>query len=455
MPGRGPCRPLRRSACSRRVAAVADVIDRRRRTGRHAARRRTRAASASRSRCSSAGPSPATAPGRSACTPPCSPRSNRRGSPSGCSPRRCAWGAARRAAGGRPLGVVRFDALAARFPFVATLPQAATESALGADAPEPLRGARVMAVIPRDTGVVVRAAHLGRVIEFESGIVVVAGGGGARDLVYRPGRVRVREYRDRYLMADVAAAGRPDDEVAVVNLDPAGVLESFPLPGGRRRFVAWDAPGADDEADARAERLRVALARRGEEAAAERRAGGDVVRRAAGRRAAPAQRAGVRDRRHGARGEPDRRSGHEPRSARCRDPRPAAGGVGAHRRRARRRAATLGRAPAARRRARAAAMATREHRARPAAAAAPTRCGERRCARCSPGRRDACSPAPTRWASTPTPDPTEVAPQHPPSPCAISGWRMPCVRAQRMRPIGPVAPKPLQGPCVSRRGRRP
>jgi 2-polyprenyl-6-methoxyphenol hydroxylase-like FAD-dependent oxidoreductase len=170
---------------------------------------------------------------------------------------------------GRLLGTVRFDALAARFPFVATLPQTTTESALGADAPEPLRGARVMAVMPRDTGVVVRAAHLGRVIEFESGIVVLAGGGGARDLVYRPGRVSVREYRDRYLMTDAAAAGRTDDEVAVVHLDPDGVLESFPLPGGLRRFVAWDAPGADDEPDARAERLRLALARRGEEAAAE------------------------------------------------------------------------------------------------------------------------------------------------------------------------------------------
>ena len=170
---------------------------------------------------------------------------------------------------GRLLGTVRFDALAARFPFVATLPQTTTESALGADAPEPLRGARVMAVIPRGAGVVVRAAHLGRVVEFESGIVVVAGGGGARDLVYRPGRVAVREYRDRYLMTDAAAAGRSDDEVAVVHLDPDGVLESFPLPGGLRRFVAWDAPGADDAIDARTERLRTALARRGEEAAAD------------------------------------------------------------------------------------------------------------------------------------------------------------------------------------------
>ncbi|KAF2420856.1 NAD(P)/FAD-dependent oxidoreductase [Microbacterium sp. B35-30] len=169
---------------------------------------------------------------------------------------------------GRLLGTVRFDALTARFPFVATLPQTSTEEAVGVDAPEPLRGARVMAVIPQARGVVVRATHLGRVIEFESRIVVVAGGGGARDLVYRPGRVTVREYRDRYLMTDAAVDGRPDDEVAVVHLDRDGVLESFPLPGGLRRFVAWDVPGGDDAPEARTARLRDALTRRGEEAAA-------------------------------------------------------------------------------------------------------------------------------------------------------------------------------------------
>ena len=170
---------------------------------------------------------------------------------------------------GRLLGTVRFEDLAARFPFVATLPQAMTEAVLGADAPEALRGAHVMAVIPRPGGVVVRAGHLGRIIEFESRLVVVAGGAGGRGLVYRPGAVHERAYDDRYLMTDAATAGRADDEVAVVHLDPEGVLESFPLPGGRRRFVAWDAPGADDGPEARTERLRDALERRGEQDAAE------------------------------------------------------------------------------------------------------------------------------------------------------------------------------------------
>ncbi|MEV4686519.1 FAD-dependent oxidoreductase [Microbacterium sp. LWH3-1.2] len=168
---------------------------------------------------------------------------------------------------GRVLGTVRFDVLSARFPFVATLPQATTESVLGTAAPSPLRGAYVLAVIPRRDSVVVRAGLLGRPIESESRIVVVAGGGAARDLVYRSDAVPARAYRDRYLMTD--AATDADDELAVIHLDPDGVLESFPLPGGRRRFVAWDAPGSEDAPEARAQRLRDALGRRGEEAAAE------------------------------------------------------------------------------------------------------------------------------------------------------------------------------------------
>src|SRR5690606_28810506 len=49
---------------------------------------------------------------------------------------------------GRLLGTVRFDRLAARFPFVATLPQPATEAALGAGAPAAVRGVTVTSVRP-------------------------------------------------------------------------------------------------------------------------------------------------------------------------------------------------------------------------------------------------------------------------------------------------------------------
>ncbi|MCP2635585.1 FAD-dependent monooxygenase [Microbacterium sp. HD4P20] len=169
---------------------------------------------------------------------------------------------------GRALGAVQFDELSTRFPFVATLPQAATEAVLAEAAPEPLRGATVMAILPRPDGVRVRAGVLGRPVEQTSGIVVVASGSGGRDLVYRPRAVPVREYRDRYVMTDAETAARDDAEVAVVHLDPSGVLESFPLPDGRRRFVAWDPPGADPDPGALVERMRAALAQRGEAAVA-------------------------------------------------------------------------------------------------------------------------------------------------------------------------------------------
>ncbi|MGX1703613.1 FAD-dependent oxidoreductase [Microbacterium sp. NPDC055357] len=163
--------------------------------------------------------------------------------------------------GDRLLGVVRFDRIPARFPFVATLPQSATEAALAARTPAPVRGSRVTAVLPRGDRVLVRSSVDGRTVEREPRIVVVATGAGGRDLVFRQSAARVHAYPDRYVMADAAAPGPPD--IAVVHLDAGGVLESFPLPGGRRRFVASDAADADPEPAARLARLRAAVAARG------------------------------------------------------------------------------------------------------------------------------------------------------------------------------------------------
>ncbi|GMA29557.1 FAD-dependent oxidoreductase [Arenivirga flava] len=163
--------------------------------------------------------------------------------------------------GGRLLGTVRFDRLPTRFPFVATLPQSATEAALAADAPEVRRSVAVTSV--RNDGDRVRVETDGEALLAR--VAIVAAGTRARDLVYRPGALRVRRYPDQYLMADLAAPGGP---VAVVHLDGGGVLESFPLPDGRRRFVAWDASPTDDAPDARTERMRVALDQRGERTAA-------------------------------------------------------------------------------------------------------------------------------------------------------------------------------------------
>ena len=184
---------------------------------------------------------------------------------------------------GRTLGEVRFDRLHARHPFVATLPQSATEAALAGaaaawGAPPPRRGAAVTSVRSRGgadggaAGAVEVTLDAGE--SLAARIVVVAGGLRSRALLPALGgetRVRRTPYPDRYLMTDTADVSG-DGNRAVVHLDPRGVLESFPLPRGRRRYVAWvgAAPGdraperAGDpaEADAAMARLRTAVAER-------------------------------------------------------------------------------------------------------------------------------------------------------------------------------------------------
>ncbi|WP_315552777.1 NAD(P)/FAD-dependent oxidoreductase [Microbacterium aurum] len=138
------------------------------------------------------------------------------------------------------LGTVRFDRLSLRFPFVATLPQPATEAALGHGGAPVVRGETVTAIRRDGDRVRVLSSGADGQREWDAAVVVVAGGSAARDLVYRPGAIAVRHYPDRYLMVDAPVPERADAETAVVTLAPGGVLESFPLPGGRRRFVAWD-----------------------------------------------------------------------------------------------------------------------------------------------------------------------------------------------------------------------
>jgi 2-polyprenyl-6-methoxyphenol hydroxylase-like FAD-dependent oxidoreductase len=174
-------------------------------------------------------------------------------------------------ADGRVLGTVRFDRLSRRFPFVATLPQSGTERILAGRAPAALRGAVVTAVKPSDTGVTVRANVAGHITERTAPLVVVATGASGRGLVFRADATPTTHYPDRYLMSDAPAAPGSDPGVAVVNLAPGGVLESFPLPGGQRLYVAWVDSSVrpdDDHAEARLARLRQAMVERGEPVAA-------------------------------------------------------------------------------------------------------------------------------------------------------------------------------------------
>ena len=159
-------------------------------------------------------------------------------------------------ADGRTLATIRFDRLRARHPFVAALPQSDTVEVLTELAPAVSRGVRVTAVRADGAGVRVQAVGPTGEVDLRAGIVVVASGWAGRELVYRPGAVHTHHYPDRYAMVDVAA---PGDATALVHLERGGVVESFPLPEGRRRLVAW--AGRADVPDA-ADFLRAALADR-------------------------------------------------------------------------------------------------------------------------------------------------------------------------------------------------
>lgn len=154
---------------------------------------------------------------------------------------RIARGEAR--ADGRVLAEIRFDRLRARHPYVAALPQSDTVEVLTALAPPVRRGVGVTSLHQERDGV---RAQLDDGGEIRAGAVVVATGWSGRDLVYRPGAVRTHHYPDRYVMADVVASGGP---VARVHLERSGVVESFPLPDGRRRLVAWAGTGEVTDAD--------------------------------------------------------------------------------------------------------------------------------------------------------------------------------------------------------------
>jgi 2-polyprenyl-6-methoxyphenol hydroxylase-like FAD-dependent oxidoreductase len=180
-------------------------------------------------------------------------------------------------AGGRRLGVVRFDRLASRHPYVATLPQHATEAALAATAAQwgaapARRGATALHVRAHREAVEVEFGTPGgraddglgppqRSHRESARIVVIAGGSRARALSPLTAAARIRPYPDRYLMTD-APDTSDDGDAAVVRLEPDGVLESFPLPGNMRRYVAWVPSGGVEHGPSAADRLAHAVARR-------------------------------------------------------------------------------------------------------------------------------------------------------------------------------------------------
>ncbi|MCO1338618.1 hypothetical protein BJH93_06895 [Kocuria polaris] len=141
--------------------------------------------------------------------------------------------------GGRRLAELSFATVPGPYPFVLSVPQAETERILerhleraGADL---RRGVEVMGLRQNAAGAVLRTSRG----EITAGFVV--GADGARSAVRDAAGIAapVRTYPDAYVMGDFGEhddGGAPDAR-AVLYLEAEGVVESFPLPGGTRRWV--------------------------------------------------------------------------------------------------------------------------------------------------------------------------------------------------------------------------
>ncbi|MDQ0690890.1 NAD(P)/FAD-dependent oxidoreductase [Arthrobacter sp. W4I7] len=147
--------------------------------------------------------------------------------------------------GGKTVGTMSFGRVSEAFPFVLALPQFRTEQLLEErvcqlDRDAVVRGVRATQVTD-DGGRVTVVAQTGGVderqeAEFAASLVVAADGARSRVRDLLGVQVRTRNYPDHYLMGDFQDPG-PYGEKAVLFLEPGGIVESFPLPGGIRRWV--------------------------------------------------------------------------------------------------------------------------------------------------------------------------------------------------------------------------
>ena len=143
--------------------------------------------------------------------------------------------------GGRFVGAMSFGSASRRFPFVLSLPQCSTETHLERrvqelDPTALARGARVTGITD-DGGWLSLAVTSGEAATRLSPTLAVAADGAHSTMRHRLGiPVDEKRYPDHYVMGDFADAGIFGTD-AVLFLEEGGIVESFPLPGGLRRWV--------------------------------------------------------------------------------------------------------------------------------------------------------------------------------------------------------------------------
>ena len=144
---------------------------------------------------------------------------------------------------GKTVGTMEFDAVSEDFPFVLALPQFRTEQLLedrvtALDPSALVRGATVSRV--RDDGgrvtVSVESTSDATSRSATASLLVAADGARSRLREALGMPVRRTTYPDHYLMGDFDDGTHFGDK-AVLFLEPEGIVESFPLPGGVRRWV--------------------------------------------------------------------------------------------------------------------------------------------------------------------------------------------------------------------------
>ncbi|GAA4013632.1 NAD(P)/FAD-dependent oxidoreductase [Deinococcus rubellus] len=156
---------------------------------------------------------------------------------------------------GGVVGELSFAGVSARYPFVLVLPQHDTEKLLEARlnelAPHSLRrGVSVQSLTQKKESVAVTALEDGAETTFQARLVV--GADGRRSLIRSLLNIAFQghTYPDTYLMGDFPDTTAYGSQ-ALLHLGPGGIVESFPLPGQRRRWVAYtselrpDASAAD------------------------------------------------------------------------------------------------------------------------------------------------------------------------------------------------------------------
>ena len=144
--------------------------------------------------------------------------------------------------GGRTLAEMSFAGVSDRYPFVLSLPQGRTAAVLEQrvrqlDPAALHRGVRVTRLHDDGGRVTVEASAGASAVRYTAGIVIAADGvrSAVRPQLGTP--VRAKDYPDCYQMGDFAdTTGLGPD--AALFLESAGIVESFPLPGNRRRWVA-------------------------------------------------------------------------------------------------------------------------------------------------------------------------------------------------------------------------